>query len=587
MVSVQHCSLRLNTLKEIRCRITEGLRTRFHESRNLGKISDEAFRILVGACDENLEITEKSRIGVWDILLRKINKSLITQLVASLAFRSSVNFKSAKPIVRKILHYPHKLFSILCRRFLGRKVLLACEVAIEYNLALNSSSHVQWLRLHGEYTLPLLEEVELESQRSYNFIIEREIEAPDTFRAIQSYRGGVLVMKKMLDFLHEIHAQGIINQGECQFVSEKVGRKLQRLEVVGPIWRPPRYKDGMRALNPFATLEKDIFKDLWDKGTITVCKPGEIIFHANDVSANQKQGILYILHGVVKHKRRLNSVEKEKLCGSGSCIGVLQALQLTPLRGTESLVAVGNTLGRGPAVFKIPQEEVDEIMRRGEKGSRVFLHLVQGWIKVASLHVFEDLVPLMTLEIIKHINKQEMKVTIQKINGRLKSPFAEQSLHPNAPYWQEGERKKSIGLHRIFSEDFIGVDGAIPAPYESHQESSNVKKATNCAQKMAQRLKKSLNSARVLYFDRGESIQQDCTMILMIGHLKTDQNVQDDEKILSKENIVRAPAAIPWMTELDDQVLWGEATSVSKEAPIIWKVVSKTALMVVYPNPRV
>ena len=34
----------------------------------------------------------------------------------------------------------------------------------------------------------LLEEVELETERVWTFIIEREIEAPDRFRAIQSYR---------------------------------------------------------------------------------------------------------------------------------------------------------------------------------------------------------------------------------------------------------------------------------------------------------------------------------------------------------------------------------------------------------------
>ncbi|KAI8101987.1 hypothetical protein M9434_007048 [Picochlorum sp. BPE23] len=579
--------LRLNTLQEIRSRITEGLKTRFHESRHLGKISDEAFRILVGACDEKMEITSYSKIGVWDILVKKISRSLITQVIASLALHGSIKFKSANPIVKKVLHYPYALAGILCRRYLGRRVLLGCEVAIEYNLALNSSSHVQWLRLHGDYTLPLLEEVELESQRSYNFIIEREIEAPDTFRAIQSYRAGIVVMKKMLDFLHEIHAQGIINHGECEFVCEKVGRKLQRLEVVGPIWRPPRYKDGIRALKPFATLEKDIFNEMWETGTIKECKPGEIIFRTDDMSASQGPGIIYIMHGVAKQYRRLNSVEREKFCGPESCIGVLQALHLTSLRGTESLVASGNALGRGPAIFHIPQDKVDEIMLRAEKGSRVFLRVVQGWIKAASLHVFYDLEAPITLEILKHIKKIEMERETEVNVDRFKSPFAERSIHANAPEWQQDGRNKSIGLHQIFSQDFIGVDGVLPGPYEHHQESIRFKKATNCVQKMAQRLKKSLNMAHVLHFEHGESIQQDCTMILMVGHLKTDQNVRDDEQILSKDNVMRAPAAIPWMTEVDEQALFGKATRVSKQSPITWKVMSKTALMVVYPNPPV
>ena len=47
-------------------------------------------------------------------------------------------------------------------------------------------------------------------------------------------------------------------------------------------------------------------------------------------------------------------------------------------------------LGRGPAIFHISQDKIDETMLRAEMGSRGFLHLVQGWIKVASLYVFED-----------------------------------------------------------------------------------------------------------------------------------------------------------------------------------------------------
>eukprot|EP00889_Picochlorum_renovo_P008463 jgi/Picre1/35493/NNA_002955.t1 len=441
--AIEH-GLRLSTLQEIRSRITEGLKTRFHESRHLGKISDEAFRILVGACDEKMELTSYSKIGVWDILVKKISRSLITQVIASISLHGSIKFKSANPIVQKIFHNPYILAGICFRRYLGRRLLLGCEVAIEYNLALNSSSHVQWLRLHGDYTLPLLQEVELESQRSYNFIIEREIEAPDTFRAIQSYRGGIVVMKKMLDFLHEIHAQGIINHGECDFVCEKVGRKLQRLEVVGPVWRPPRYKEGIWALKPFARLEKDIFDELWEMGIIKDCKPGEIIFHADDMSASQGPGIIYIMHGVAKQQRTLDSVEREKFCGPESCIGVLQALHLTSLRGTERLVASGNALGRGPAIFHIPQDRVDEIMLRAEKGSRVFLHVVQDWIKAASLHVFYDLEAPITLEILKHIKKREMKRETETNVGHLKSPFAERSIHANAPEWQADASKKNI-----------------------------------------------------------------------------------------------------------------------------------------------
>ena len=48
---------------------------------------------------------------------------------------------------------------------------------------------MHWLSEHAAANL-LLDEVESESDRVWNFIIAREIETPDRFRAIQSYRCG-------------------------------------------------------------------------------------------------------------------------------------------------------------------------------------------------------------------------------------------------------------------------------------------------------------------------------------------------------------------------------------------------------------
>ena len=44
-----------------------------------------------------------------------------------------------------------------------------------------------WLAEHT-FAGAMLEEVDLEVERVWTFIIEREIEAPERFRAIQSYR---------------------------------------------------------------------------------------------------------------------------------------------------------------------------------------------------------------------------------------------------------------------------------------------------------------------------------------------------------------------------------------------------------------
>lgn len=46
---------------------------------------------------------------------------------------------------------------------------------------------VHWLR-ENEGSTALMQEIEAEGKRVWKFVIDREIEAPERFRAIQSYR---------------------------------------------------------------------------------------------------------------------------------------------------------------------------------------------------------------------------------------------------------------------------------------------------------------------------------------------------------------------------------------------------------------
>jgi hypothetical protein len=68
-------------------------------------------------------------------------------------------------------------------------MLLAIEVAVEYYLALTWSPQAQWLSQRPEgIQTPLTAELLSEKRKAWKFIMDREIEAPARFQAIQSYR---------------------------------------------------------------------------------------------------------------------------------------------------------------------------------------------------------------------------------------------------------------------------------------------------------------------------------------------------------------------------------------------------------------
>ena len=64
--------------------------------------------------------------------------------------------------------------------------LYVCKLLSQFIL-LMSTLQVHWLWEH-EASRVLMEEVEAETAKVWKFIIDREIEAPERFRSIQSYR---------------------------------------------------------------------------------------------------------------------------------------------------------------------------------------------------------------------------------------------------------------------------------------------------------------------------------------------------------------------------------------------------------------
>jgi hypothetical protein len=61
---------------------------------------------------------------------------------------------------------------------------------------------------------PLLEEVDGELAQVWRFILEREVEAPERFQAIQSYRATMAVLRQQAVFIEQLFETGVVDEME-------------------------------------------------------------------------------------------------------------------------------------------------------------------------------------------------------------------------------------------------------------------------------------------------------------------------------------------------------------------------------------
>lgn len=72
---------------------------------------------------------------------------------------------------------------------------------------------VRWLRDH-EVSDTLLRELMEESTQVWAFIMEREIESPERFQAIQSYRATMAVLRQQVHYIEQLRDSGMIDEAE-------------------------------------------------------------------------------------------------------------------------------------------------------------------------------------------------------------------------------------------------------------------------------------------------------------------------------------------------------------------------------------
>ncbi|PRW32594.1 Sodium hydrogen exchanger 7 [Chlorella sorokiniana] len=425
-------------LTEMRSRLIAGLKRYFHGKRMEGLLSVQGLRILEYACDHAAEHTN-TPLGMWELLEKEVKGKIGTRVTARCLLLLARSWRSAPRWLQNATNWPVTRVTGFLRRMLGRAMLVSCEVAVEYYLALIHSPQIQWLQ-QTEHAWPLQVEVDAEVDAAYRFIIDREIEAPDRFQAIQSYRAAMAVLRQQLTFVHELYESGMVDEGEKEDMLAPLDKRLRHLEITGPVWKPPRPRAVLRGLPFMQSLPDELFAAVRQAGTIKEYKTGETFWCASEaVHASgglEGPGMYVVLSGVIRRvHHRPDGTKKEYFQGIGGVVGALLAWTGTCLPGGDSAVTEGNTLGKGPMLFHLPQSTVASLQAQHTAGDGGATQLRLHLLRLAGAYVVEscenDVVEAMQLHLVQ-LATAKLQRSLRKRGGKHGSGLFSSTERPSS-----------------------------------------------------------------------------------------------------------------------------------------------------------
>ncbi|GAB4814387.1 hypothetical protein N2152v2_001433 [Parachlorella kessleri] len=423
---------------EARARLVAGLKRYFHAKRSEGLLSMEGLRILDYACDvaadralgplaspQEPPVSDVSVAGlrvldwvagvaagegteaageltaIWHLAEQEVVGRYTVRGLAWLFFNCKRMAGRLPRALRGLLRPPLRFVASLIGTVLSRVMLVACEVAVEYWMSLTWSPQAQWLR-EAQQAGVLQAEIAAESQRVCKFIVDREIEAPERFQAIQSYRAAMAILRQQAAFVHQLYDSGVLDEREREALQAPINVKVRQLELQGPVWRAPSVREAsgatalpwvLRSLPFLHSVPEHVFEVLLDKGQLLEYSQGEVIWSPDRLAgAPGGLGLYIVIYGLVKSSfTDHRGVTQDYFLGSGGVLGLLSSLVGEPLPGSGPAIAEANSLHKGPVVFHIPQLLIRQMRREAQAGDHDLLQLELDLFRVASLYILERL----------------------------------------------------------------------------------------------------------------------------------------------------------------------------------------------------
>eukprot|EP00878_Enallax_costatus_P024415 GHUV01026053.1.p1 GENE.GHUV01026053.1~~GHUV01026053.1.p1 ORF type:complete len:446 (+),score=124.99 GHUV01026053.1:140-1339(+) len=331
-------------LADARHWLVSGLKRYFHSKRMEGLLSARGLRILDGSCEIALEDPRKP-LALWRHIGKDVGNNILVRVITYALFlvRQAAIWLVSLGQFGSWMAWPLRLVASVLQRPLNNVLLASVEVAMEYLMGLTTSPYVEWLQ-EGEVWDALLSEIQCESAQVAKFLIDREIEAPERYSAVQSYRVAMAVLRQQKHFVESLFESGMLDSTEQLSLAHPIEAAERRLELLGPVWKAPSLREVLRQL-PFMREQPEQVVDFFVRyGHLMMLKNGETLPDNRD---------LYVVQsGIIKVSYQPDLGEaQEYFLGAGGVYNLYGALTGEHLPGATDAVAQGNALGKGPVLF--------------------------------------------------------------------------------------------------------------------------------------------------------------------------------------------------------------------------------------------
>ena len=391
-------------MAESRARLVGGIKRYIFAKRSEGLLSPQGAQILGQACDAAIASAHQE-LAMWAEVQAVTADQWTLQAAAWISHSLRRSAYALPPSLQRIAVPVVSLTTRWLRDYLSTAMLRSCEVAVTYLLALTYSNQAQWLRQVGRLgsgngasssppTTLLLNELEQEQMVVSRFVVDREIEAPAHFQAIQTYRAAMAVLRRQQSFVSDMFSAGVIDEGEQRVMVEPIEMKMRALEAIGPdrsTW--PKPVDVISSLPFFSRVPRDFLLRVVRVGGLKEFAGGEVVWSEEDEGGTSGNDIAFsvVVRGLVRTSTRLeDGSEEARFFGSGSVLGLVPAVtgRKTLLPGGAPAIAETSDLQKGVLVFQLPSDAFRRVQQTEEERT-VVSHVLLNMYKEAAMQVLD------------------------------------------------------------------------------------------------------------------------------------------------------------------------------------------------------
>ncbi|GIM04959.1 hypothetical protein Vretimale_9401, partial [Volvox reticuliferus] len=347
-------------LVEYRLRLLTGLKQYYKQKHAAGSLSPSAYKVLSYIADQSAHHPEQP-LSLWTMAKGEISSGLLMEVEVAVYFRLKQWTAAAKAssvtLVRTVVPRMLVPFVRLISSHTSAATLRGLETAVELWASLTQSLQTEWLQYSGAYGERLLEEVQLEADGTWAYIIERRIEAPKKFGAVQTHRAVIDVLTQQQAFVREMNEGGMIEESECRKIVEMVEKRLQLLARRGPRWRQPTVMEILMGTAVLRGVSPRVVEWIRKESTFRVYPQGAAIWDMGRKQAGaEPDGLIIVIRGVVRMMLEQDGALVPYYLGAGGVGGLISCVLENHVPGMSSAAAYaeGNALGKGPLVMHVP-----------------------------------------------------------------------------------------------------------------------------------------------------------------------------------------------------------------------------------------